>query len=55
MIFEKKKTQKNRDKKTILETLQQFIVFCDERYNDSPHDLAIFVMTYNYNSQLAQY
>ena len=31
----------------MLETLQQFTVFCDESYNASPHDLALFVMTCN--------
>ena len=30
-------------------------MFCDENYSVSPHDLALFVMTYNCNSQLAQY
>jgi hypothetical protein len=30
-------------------------VFCDETYNVSPHDLTLFVMTCNYNSQLVQY
>ena len=45
--------KKHRDKKTILETLYQFTVFCDESYNASLHDLALFVMTYNYNSQSA--
>ena len=28
----------------MLETLQQFTVFCDESYNASPHDLALFVI-----------
>jgi hypothetical protein len=39
----------------MLETLQQFTVFYDESYSVSPHDLALFVMTYNCNSQPAQY
>ena len=39
----------------MLETLQQFTVFCDESYSASPHDLALFVMTCNYNSQTTQY
>ena len=30
-------------------------MFYDESYNASPHDLALFVTTYNCNSQLAQY
>ena len=30
----------------MLETLQQFTVFCDESFSASPHDLALFVMTY---------
>jgi len=30
-------------------------VFCDESYGASPHDLALFVMTCNCNSQPAQY
>jgi len=30
-------------------------VFCDESYGASPHDLALFVITYNCNSQPAQY
>ena len=28
----------------MLETLQQFTVFCDESYNIFPHDLALFVI-----------
>ena len=28
----------------MLETLQQFTVFCDESYNASPHDLVLFVI-----------
>ena len=28
----------------MLETLQQFTMFCDESYNASPHDLALFVI-----------
>jgi hypothetical protein len=39
----------------MLETLWQFTVFCDESYNASPLDLSLFVMTYNCNSQRAQY
>ena len=39
----------------MLETLQQFTVFCDESYSSSPHDLAFFVMTCNCNSQTTQY
>jgi hypothetical protein len=39
----------------MLEIPLQFIVFCDENYNISPHDLALFAVTYNYNSQPAQY
>ena len=39
----------------MLETLQQFTVFCDESYSASPHDLALFVMTCNCNSQTTQY
>ena len=39
----------------MLETLQQFTVFCDESYSDSPHDLVLFVMTCNCNSQTTQY
>ena len=49
-----KKTQK-RGKKIMLETLQQFTVFCDESYSASLHDLALFVMTCNCNSQTTQY
>jgi ribosomal protein S3AE len=30
-------------------------VFCDESYSASPHDLALFVMTCNCNSQTTQY
>jgi hypothetical protein len=30
-------------------------VFCDESYSASPHDLALFVMTYNCNAQPVQY
>ena len=39
----------------MLETLQQFIIFSDESYSASPHDLALFVMTCNCNSQTTQY
>ena len=56
-ILEKKitkQTQKKR-KNIMLETLQQFTVFCDESYSASPHDLALFVMTCNCNSQTTQY
>ena len=52
--FQKKITKKT-GKKTMLETLQQFTMFCDESYGASPNDLALFVMTCNYNSQPAQY
>ena len=38
-------------KKSYGKTLQQFTVFCDESYSDFLHDLALFVMTCNYNSQ----
>ena len=31
----------------MLETLQQFTVFCDESYSTSPYDLTLFVMIYN--------
>ena len=30
-------------------------MFCDESYSASPHDLALFVMTCNCNSQTTQY
>ena len=50
----KAKHQK-KEKKIMLETLQQFTVFCDESYSASPHDLALFVMTCNCNSQTTQY
>ena len=56
--FQKKKTTKQTPKKgknIMLETLQQFTVFCDESHSASPHDLTLFVMTYNYNSQTTQY
>ena len=52
--FQKKKTPK-KGKKIMLETLQQFTVFCDESYSASLHDLALFVMTCNYNLQITQY
>jgi len=39
----------------MLETLLQSTVFCDENYNASRHDLALFVMTCNCNSQTTQY
>jgi hypothetical protein len=39
----------------MLETLYQFTVFYNESYSASPHDLALFVMTCNYNSQTTQY
>ena len=51
--FRKKITKQTpkKEKKIMLETLQQFTVFCDESYSASPHDLALFVMTCNCNSQ----
>ena len=52
--FQKKKTPK-KGKNIMLETLQQFMVFCDESHSASPHDLTLFVMTYNCNSQITQY
>ena len=57
IILEKKITKQTpkKGKKIMLETLQQFIVFCDESYSASPHDLALFVMTCNCNSQPPQY
>jgi hypothetical protein len=39
----------------MLETLWQFTVFCDESYSASLHDLALFVMTCDYNLQTTQY
>ena len=54
-ILEKKTNTKKKEKKIMLETLQQFTVFCDESYSASPHDLALFVMTCNCNSQTTQY
>ena len=55
--FRKKITKKTpkKEKKIMLETLQEFTVFCDESYNASPHDLALFIMTCNCNSQTTQY
>ena len=55
--FRKKITKKTPKKRggIMLETLQQFTVFCDESYSVSPHDLALFVMTCNCNSQITQY
>ena len=53
-ILEKKNNKTNK-KKIMLETLQQFTVFCDESYSASLHDLALFVMTCNYNLQTTQY
>ena len=49
------KTNTKKREKIMLETLQQFTVFCDESYSASPHDLALFVMTCNCNSQTTQY
>ena len=51
--FRKKKTKQTpkKEKKIMLETLQLFTVFCDESYSASPYNLALFVMTCNYNSQ----
>ena len=54
-ISEKKKQTPKKREKIMLETLQQFTVFCDESYSASPHDLALFVMTCNCNSQTTQY
>ena len=55
--FRKKITKQTpkKVKKIMLETLQQFTVFCDESYSTSPHDLTLFVMTCNCNSQTTQY
>ena len=56
IILEKKTKQTpKKGEKIMLETLQQFTVFCDESYSASPHDLALFVMTCNCNSQTTQY
>ena len=44
-----------KGKTIMLETLQQFTVFCDKSYSASPHDLVLFVMTCNCNSQTTQY
>jgi len=57
IILEKKiiKQTPKKGKKNHLETLSQFTVFCDESYSVSPHDLALFVMTCNCNSQTTQY
>ena len=49
-----KQTQK-KEKQIMLETLQQFTMFCDESYSASPHNLVLFVMTCNCNSQTTQY
>ena len=55
-ILEKKNNKKTTKKgeNIMLETLQQFTVFCDESYSTSPYDLALFVMTDNCNSQTTQ-
>ena len=53
--FRKKNQTPKKGEKIMLETLQQFTVFCDESYSASPHDSALFIMTYNCNSQPAQY
>jgi len=57
IILEKKITKQTPKKggKIMLETLLQFTVFCDESYRASPHNLALFVMTCNCNSQTTQY
>ena len=55
-ILEKKKNKhQKKEKKIMLETLQQFTVFCDESYSASLHDLALFIMTCNCNLQTTQY
>ena len=56
-ILEKKITKQTpkKGKKIMLETIQQFTVFCDESYSASPHDLTLFVMTCNCNLQTTQY
>ena len=46
-----KKNTKKKGGEIMLKTLQQFTVFSDENYSASPHDLALFVMTCNCNSQ----
>ena len=45
-----KRKHKKREK-IMLETLQQFTVFCDESYSASPHDLTLFIITFNSNFQ----
>ena len=57
IILEKKKTKQTqkKTKQIMLKTLQQFTVFCDESYSASSHDLTLFVMTCNCNSQTTQY
>ena len=46
--FRKKILKENTKKgeKIMLEALQQFMVFCDESYSASPHDLTLFAMTF---------
>ena len=54
-LSSKKKTalfhvgKKNREKIQCWKHCSNFTMFCDERYSASPHDLALFVMTCNYN------
>jgi hypothetical protein len=50
IILGKKITKKNYVRNTV--TIH---MFCDKSYSASSHDLALFVMTCNYNSQSVQY
>jgi hypothetical protein len=57
-ILEKKTKKKQKKKKQEKKPFWKHYsnsVFCDESYSASPHDLALFVMTCNCNSQPAQY
>ena len=50
--FQKKKNKhQKKEKKSCWKHCSNFTVFCDESYSASPHDLALFVMTCNCNSQ----
>jgi hypothetical protein len=54
IILGEKITKKNREKNYVRNTVT-IHMFCDKSYSASSHDLALFVMTCNYNSQSVQY
>jgi hypothetical protein len=55
IILEKKNKHQKKEKKSCWKHCSNSQCFCDESYSASLHDLALFVMTCNYNLQTTQY